>query len=68
MREIIRECIKVQLKYSDIIPLQERIYIAFGRLVTKKTYDEAGIDFLITNIKAEMEFLEDVWHGEKGEG
>ncbi len=65
MREIIRECIKVQLKYSDI-PLQDRIYIVFGRLVTKKVYDEEGIDFLIANIKTEMEFLEDVWNGEKG--
>ena len=67
MREIMRTCIKVQFEYSNI-PLQDRVYIAFGRLVTKKEYDEEGIDFLITNVKSELEFLEDVWNGEKGEG
>ena len=67
MKEIIHECIKVQCGYSDI-PLQDKIYIAFGRLVTEKEYDEEGIDFIIKTIKTEFEFLEEVWNGEKGEG
>lgn len=67
MRRIIRECIKVQFDYSDI-PLQDRVYIAFGRLVTDKEYDEEGIDFLITNVKSELEFLEGVWNGKDGKG
>ena len=68
MREIIRTCIRVQFEYSNI-PLQDRIYIAFGRLVTEKTnIDEAWIEFAIEQIKIEFEFLEGVWNGEKGEG
>jgi hypothetical protein len=66
MREIIRTCIEVQFKYTDI-PLQDKIYIAFGRLVTKKEYDEEGIDFLISNVKSELEFLEGVWNGKDWE-
>ncbi len=65
--EIINECIKVQYEYSNI-PLQDRIYIVFGRLVTKKEYDEEGIYFIIKTIKTEMVFLEELWNGEKGEG
>lgn len=67
MMGIINECIKVQFEYSNI-PLQDRIYIAFGRLVTEKACDEEGIDFIIKTVKSEMEFLEGVWNGEKGEG
>lgn len=68
MREIIRACIRVQFEYAGL-PLQDRIYIAFGRLVTQKPdIDEEGIDFLITNVKSELEFLEGVWNGEKRKG
>lgn len=62
MREIIRECIKVQFEYS-VIPLQDKIYIAFGRLVTEKSnIDESWIEFAIEQIKIEFEFLEGVWN------
>lgn len=68
MREIIRECIKVQIEYSNI-SLQDRIYIAFCRLVTEKSnIDEEWIEFAIKKIKIEFEFLEGVWNGKKGEG
>lgn len=66
MKEIIHECIKVQCEYSDI-PLQDRIYITFGRIVTEKVYNEEGIAFIIKTIKSEMEFLEEVWNDKKGE-
>ena len=65
MRKIIRECIKVQFEYSNI-PLQDRIYIAFGRLVTENPEtDEEWIKFVIEHIKIEFEFLEEVWNGKE---
>ena len=68
MREIIRTCIRVQFEYSNI-PLQDRIYIAFGRIVTEKSHiDDEALDLIIRTVKSEFEFLEGVWHGEKGEG
>jgi hypothetical protein len=66
MREVIRTCVEVQYKYYNI-PVQDRIYIAFGRLVTeKRDADEEYIQFAIEQIKSEFEFLEGVWNGEKG--
>lgn len=67
MREVIRECIKVQFEYSNIL-LQDRIYIAFGRIVTKKPYSEVEIFNIINLIKSEFEFLEGVWNGKDGKG
>lgn len=68
MRKIIRTCVEVQYEYSNI-PLQDRIYIAFGRLVTEETdKDEEWIKFVIEQIKIEFEFLEGVWNGEKRKG
>lgn len=67
MREIMRTCIKVQFEYSNI-PLQDRIYITFGRIVTEKSHiDEEDLDFIIRMVKSEFEFLEGVWNGKDGE-
>jgi hypothetical protein len=66
MREVIRTCVEVQYKYYNI-PVQDRIYIAFGRLVTEETdKDEEWLKFVIEQIKIEFVFLEGVWNGEKG--
>lgn len=65
MGEIIHECIKVQFEYSNI-PLQDRVYIAFGRITaeTEKAYGIHEIFNLINSIKSELKFLEEVWNGE----
>lgn len=62
--EIVNKCIDVQIEYSDI-PVQDRIYIAFGRTVTENAYDINDIITIINTIKSEFEFLEGVWNGEK---
>lgn len=67
MKEIIHACITVQCKYSDL-PLQDRIYIAFGRVVTGCCDGTDEIEYIITNIKSEFEFLEGVWNGKDGKG
>ena len=68
MRKIIRTCIKVQFEYSNI-PLQDKVYIAFGRLVTEESdLDEEYIKFSIEQIKIELEFLEGVWNDKNGKG
>ncbi len=69
MRKIINTCLEVQYEYYNI-PVQDRIYIAFGRLVTeeKKDIDEEWLKFVIEQIKIEFEFLEGVWNGEKRKG
>jgi len=65
MREIIRTCLVVQFNYAGV-PLQDRIYIAFGRYVTKNpNIDEEGIKYAINQIKSEFEFLEGVWNGKE---
>lgn len=67
MRKIIHTCIEVQMEYSNI-PLQDRIYITFGRLVTEGSdKDEEWIKFAIEQIKIEFEFLEDVWNAKTKE-
>lgn len=67
MREIIHTCIEVQMEYSNI-PIQDRIYITFGRLVTEGTdKDEEWIKFAIEQIKIEFEFLEGVWNAKTKE-
>lgn len=68
MRKIIHTCIEVQLEYCNI-PLQDRIYIAFGRLVTEgEDKDEEWIKNAIEQIKIEFEFLEGVWNDKEGKG
>lgn len=64
MREIIRACIKVQCEYSDI-SLQDRVYIAFGRIVTAGDYGINDIENIINMIKSEFNFLEECWNGEE---
>ena len=66
MMEIALKCIKVQCEYSDI-PLQDKIYIAFGRIVTEREYDLCDLVIIINEIKSELEFLEGVWNGKDGE-
>lgn len=67
MRKIIHTCIEVQMEYSNI-PIQDRIYITFGRLVTEGSEkDEEWIKFAIEQIKIEFEFLEGVWNGKNKE-
>ena len=67
MQKIIHTCIEVQMEYSNI-PIQDRIYITFGRLVTEGTdKDEEWIKFAIEQIKIEFEFLEGVWNAKTKE-
>lgn len=68
MKDLIRACITTQVDYSDI-PVQDRIYIAFGRYITNicGDYDHFNLKADIKDIKEEMLFLEDVWRNKNGE-
>lgn len=65
--EVIHVCIEVQLEYSNI-PMQDRIYITFGRIVTEKDCHDDDLLRIINTIKSEFEFLEGVWNDKEGKG